>query len=399
MKKLLKKNQLRPDTVISDAFHVGIELELIAPCEDDSCGEHDDDACADGQRSNYENESTRSLLMDYMGLDRSDADSVSPYFNRDEYIDSLVEGYECCDPSECGYTSRSSDGDATRENLESGLTALTGNDSFKVVEDGSIQAGDGTTDAEVCWNYFASKETIKDNAKILKYLADEGCEFNKSCGLHINLNNYLKLDVAEIETAKLDFLFNFVGASRRKSSFCNAMGVSNSRKYSMIYHQRDRLEFRFFSPTLDAEKLNHYVSLANVVYRRLAGIDAKLSKKAMKYFFEKMTGVNGVSESVANDSLKKLNSLKSLAQFAESITNANADFDATAMEFVRDLVPSRLDRESVYILLARLIPMIDEADSRRSNICSILANAHNALLHRLVCLDLETVTIDVRETA
>jgi len=327
MKKPKKKNQLRPDSVTSDAFHVGIELELLAPCTDGE-GDHDDESCEASYRECID-EGAASVLRNEFGLSRDQASQLEDYFQYDAWLDARMEGWYC-DDSECGH--RSHNGDAKREEMEADLTRITGNDSFKVVPDTSVKTDGDSTDAEVCWNYFASKETIRDNAKILAYLTDEGCTFNQSCGLHINLNNYLELDVAEIPTEKLDFLFNFVGASRRKSTFCTRMGVSNSSKYSMIYHQRDRLEFRFFSPTLDPVKLNHYVTLANTVYRRLAGQPAKLPKKAMIYFLEKMVKVNGVSEEVAKDSLKKVNSLKSLAVFKaiESEREAAANMEAVA---------------------------------------------------------------------
>ena len=77
----------------------------------------------------------------------------------------------------------------------------------------------------------------------------------------------------------------------------------------MIFHQGDRLEFRFFSPTLEAVKLNHYVNLAKTIYRRLAGQDAKLSKKSVAYFLDKMTKLNGLTQERAMDTINKVNAL------------------------------------------------------------------------------------------
>jgi hypothetical protein len=91
----------------------------------------------------------------------------------------------------------------------------------------------------------------------------------------------------------------------------------------MVFHQGDRLEFRFFSPTLDARKLNFYVHLANVVYRRLAGRNAKLSKRAMSYFMEKMVDVNGVSKEQAELTIQSVNSIKPILEYRQ--TNVDSE--------------------------------------------------------------------------
>lgn len=306
MKSEVKKKNLKKDSVTSNTFHVGIELELKAPGEQSG---HDYDACHDAQREYMDGLSDMEILRDYVGLSKDDARFIERYFNTSDWVRDYMESWDCngdCDH----YTS---DAESTRDLIENDLIDLTGNASIKVVSDGSIDCNENEVDAEVCWNYFAVKETIKDNTTILNYLKKNNCTFDKSCGLHINLNNYLNLEFNEsIDTSKLDFLFNFVAASRRSSSYCNRYAIANE-KYSMIFHQGDRLEFRFFSPTLEAEKLNHYVSLANVIYRRLCGVNAKLSKKSMNYFLNKMTKVNGINEQAAIESLKKVNSLYSYA--------------------------------------------------------------------------------------
>jgi hypothetical protein len=91
--------------------------------------------------------------------------------------------------------------------------------------------------------------------------------------------------------------------------------MSSTEKYSMIFHQDDRLEFRFFSPTLEADKLNHYVNLANTVYKRLAGKNAKLSKKTASYLYNKMTAINGLTKERAIDTLNKVNNLLSAESY------------------------------------------------------------------------------------
>ena len=331
--KKAKKNELKKDTVKSDTFHVGIELETYIPCEDYS-REHDHEACEQSYRENLEAEGDISLLQNYMGLSRDDARSVAPYFNSEEYINDMMQDWSCGD-DDCPHFTSDTDGDSERESLETDLIELTGNNSFKVVEDGSIRNEDQYTDAEICWNYFASRETINDNAKIMTHLIKSGAKFNKSCGLHINLNNYLNLEVgAVIPTARLDFLFNFVAESRKTNSFCNRNALSGSEKYSMLYEQGDRVEFRFFSPTFDAEKLNHYVILAHVVYKRLAGVNAKLPKKTMTYFLDKMINVNKISREVAEHSLKQVNSLESYKQLIGEETSSRPTKKQTNLELI-----------------------------------------------------------------
>lgn len=305
------KNKLKKDTVQSTHFHVGIELELIA--KSDGYSEHDHDSCLENRESYLRDEGAESTLRNEFNVPRGEANALANYFNFDEWIEDQMSNWSCED-DDCNYNCYNSD--SIRESLQEGLLGLTSNTSFKVVPDSSINHDNTETDAEVCWNYFASKETLKDNEKILKYLKKEKLHFNTSCGLHINLNNYLKLpEMQAIPTDKLSFLFNFVGDSRKNSSYCNRCALSTSEKYSMIYHQGDRLEFRFFSPTLESEKLNNYVSLANLVYRRLCGQDAKLSKKVQEYFINKLVHVNELSREDALDSINKVNSILSYNEY------------------------------------------------------------------------------------
>ena len=319
--KPTSKDVLKPNEVRSEAFHVGIELELITPFSGDSEPEHDDEACAASFKDNFDDLTTIQLLTEYKGLSRSEASNIEAYFDRDSFINDMVSEYSCED-EDCSHWSNGAN--STREHLSDELKELTGNQSFKVVSDGSVDAESGETlDTEVCWNYYASKETIRDNEKILKYLKDNGSEFNTSCGLHINLNNYLGIDKVTVDTSSLSFLFDFVAKSRRKSDYCNREAVGVNQKYSMIYHQGDRLEFRFFSPTLEAEKLNHYVSLANIVYRRLAGQDAKLSKKTTEYMLNKMTTVNGLSKERALNAINQVNSILPIQSYAVRVEGVN----------------------------------------------------------------------------
>lgn len=311
MKKL--KNQLHSDTVISDKLHIGIELELIA--KGNGAREHDEDSCYESRMESHreyiQDMSLRELLVNSLGvsLTQDQVSSLESYIDQDAIIDSEMESYSHhseCDDDDCGHYF----GGVDRDDVASELTELTGNTSFKVVEDGSIHSEESGSDAEVCWNYYASKDTLKDNERIFKYLKDNDFTFNKSCGLHINLNNYLNIPKVTIETSSLDFLFNLVAPSRRGNSFCTAKGMSGSVKYSMIYNQGDRLEFRFFSPTLEVVKLNHYVVLANTIYKRLAGKNSKLPKKTEKYLLNKMIEVNGISEPIALATLALVNSIK-----------------------------------------------------------------------------------------
>lgn len=315
MKK--KKNELDSDSVQSDNFHVGIELELKLPCDGGS-DSHDDDSCSDSayeSQKQYLNDiGDESILREYFDLTRDEAQRLANYFDSESWINDYMNDWQwdgCQDGSDCSY--RSQDGDNAREDLQSELVSLTNNTSFKVVEDSSISTDDSETDAEVCWNYFASKDTIKDNTKIMKLLKNKDCNFDSSCGLHINLNNYLDLpNDIELSKESLKFLFNFVAKSRRDSRYCNDYGMSSDSKYSMIYHQKDRLEFRFFSPTLEADKLNHYVTLAHTIYKRLAGKNAKLPKKSATYFMDKMVKINKLDSITAQETINLVNNIESL---------------------------------------------------------------------------------------
>jgi hypothetical protein len=249
-------------------------------------------------------------LRNDFGLTLDQANQIESWFDADGYRESELENWEWngCDDSDCPYNNGGED--SAREEIARTLKNLTDNASIKVVDDSSVHCDSGTTAAEVCWNYFISKETIRDNKKILDKLSELDCTFDKSCGLHINLNNYLKLEQSiTIDATELAFLFNFVAKSRASSAYCNRYALSGDQKYSMIYNQGDRLEFRFFSPTLDSEKLNHYVALANVIYRRLCGKNVRLSKKSTQYFLKKMVDINGVDPLEAKATIQKLNTL------------------------------------------------------------------------------------------
>jgi hypothetical protein len=327
MKK--SKKELRRDTVQSNTFHVGIELELKVP----ETGNHDYEGCQESAVESYKNELENCGLYQLMtyhtghDISKSAAEFLADYIDFEKVIDDMVEQYSSnydCD-GDCGFNS----GDNIRDDMESELRALTGNTSFKVVSDGSINIDeDCETDAEVCWNYFASKDTIKDNEKIMKYLNDKSSEYDNSCGLHININNYLNIDnKTEIETKYLDFLFNFVDESRRTNSYCREKGLGR-RKYSMIYNQDDRLEFRFFSPTLDHVELNHYVTLAHTVYKKLAGVKCRLPRKTTNYFINKMSEKK---EMTVLEALRTINELEELKSYRSILLKQGKDRNQSAM--------------------------------------------------------------------
>jgi hypothetical protein len=223
------KSNLKKHHVESKNLHVGIELELGVPGDDIKT--HDDQTCYDSERENFYSLSVSAFLRERFGLSRDEANSIEPYFDIERAIDDIMQDWSCED-SECPYLNRGDD----RHEIARELTKLTNNNSFKVVSDSSIDIDD-CFDAEVCWNYYAHKDTIRDNAKILNWLSDQGAKFNASCGLHINLNNYLNIPKENIPTEELDFLFNCVAPSRRSSSYCNKSALSGDEKYSMIYHQ------------------------------------------------------------------------------------------------------------------------------------------------------------------
>jgi len=337
-KNKIKKNELKTDSVISDTIHFGIELELFG----EGSTEHDDDACSESgeenRRNDLECQSVTDLLENELGLNRDDARRLRSYVDTSEIISDLMSNYSHECQGDCSFESTGVD----RRELSRDLIRLTGNTSIKVVEDGSVLDNDENrgASAEVCWNYFVSKDTIKDNKKILDYLRDDAdLNFNKTCGLHINLNNYLKLDCQKrIDTSRLSFLFNYVAKSRRLNSYCNKNAISNYNdgidKYSMINNQGDRLEFRFFSPTLDAKKLHHYTILAHHVYKRLCGKDSKLPKRTENYLREKMKTVNGLDQYSIDSTIFATNALVSYDVLARESLGISEDCKESEAEYV-----------------------------------------------------------------
>jgi hypothetical protein len=178
----------------------------------------------------------------------------------------------------------------------------------------------------------------------LNYLHDHAeSEFNDSCGLHINLNDYLREKSGagavsmEIPTRRFDPLWRLVAPSRRENTYCNRQAFSRSQKYSMIFAQADRWEFRFFSPTLDAVKMNHYVQLANVMYRRLNGQPAQLSVATMEYFVAKMKAdPRKFTDEQIHDTLVFVNTLRPLVEMDEKFrvggTYMSSELDEAIVE-------------------------------------------------------------------
>lgn len=327
----LNKNSLKRDRVESETIHVGIELELRARGSDESS--HDDDACHsagyEAQEEYYSGMTSAEILWSYFSVARGASHDLAYFFNRDEWIESQMQDYQHECSGDCGFGGN--EGDSIREDIADHLKTLTNNSSIKVVPDGSIETNDDQIDIEVCWNYFVSKDTLNDNTKILNHLKETGCNFDTSCGLHINLNNYLKIEQeCDISTDKLDFLFNIVAPSRRMSHFCNRYAISKDQKYSMIYNQGDRLEFRFFSPTLEVEKLNHYVRLAHHVYKRLAGQNVKLPKKTETYLRDKMSKDSRKFDQITIDfTIDSINSIQSIAQM-QNLSNCSTNNESEA---------------------------------------------------------------------
>lgn len=317
MKK--QKQNLSQDTVESNTLHVGIELECITPAVMD----HDDYDCQSNGRANYRQEledmSCSSILRDYFNLDNADSTSLAPYFRRQTWAQHQADEYthEC--DGDCDY--QHADHETTREQMQEELHELTNNPSIFVEGDGSLRPSHDETDTEVVWNYYAAKETIKDNALILNYLKRKGSRVTVDCGLHVNLNDYLKdnrpMNIRALPKAQFDFLWAFVEDHRKNSSYCNREFLSFSEKYCMIFAQTDRWEFRFFGATFDAELLNQYVTLANVIYRRLHGLNAQLSKSAIQFWIRRMKVLKRSSEVIA-DAIAKVNTLQSLKQIEEN---------------------------------------------------------------------------------
>jgi hypothetical protein len=93
----------------------------------------------------------------------------------------------------------------------------------------------------------------------------------------------------------------------------------------MINYQGDRFEFRFFSPTFEEKKLNHYVRLAHHIYKRLAGKNCKLPRQTSDYFIKKMTTVNRISDDIAKMTIELTNNISPLDVLTENETSNEND--------------------------------------------------------------------------
>lgn len=165
-----KKSKLYKDTVMSQSFHVGIELELIAANDEDGEREHDYDSCSSAGEENYrdylESMGAEGFLRDRVGLTISDARTIAHHYNLQAAIDTEMSQYDHECEGDCGYYTGGVDSELIRNELTKKLRGMTGNASFKVVNDSSLDLDeDKECAAEVCWNYFAHKETITDNTK------------------------------------------------------------------------------------------------------------------------------------------------------------------------------------------------------------------------------------------
>lgn len=140
-----------------------------------------------------------------------------------------------------------------------------------VGSDGSISYGDGETGAEI--RVCVERENVrKVLPPIMAALVSMGAYVNKSCGLHVHLdqrNNPEPSSAYANLVRSLNLLYTVVPASRRDNSYCKRNRSTNfdsaraGGRYKAInasaYNRHRTIEIRLFGGTLDATKVINWI--------------------------------------------------------------------------------------------------------------------------------------------
>ncbi len=143
--------------------------------------------------------------------------------------------------------------------------------------DGSIQSEDGYVGKEL--RVLVKRTEVRTIIpKLMDILNEMGAKVNKSCGLHVHLDQRQNLDPGASFTKlvrSLNLLYTVVPKSRRKNQYCHRnrrldfnVAVHGDR-YKAInaaaYRRYKTLEVRLFGGTLSAEKIINWIETLHAI--------------------------------------------------------------------------------------------------------------------------------------
>lgn len=143
--------------------------------------------------------------------------------------------------------------------------------------DGSIDYGQGEKGVEIriCVKRNETRDVVPG---ILDALKSIGARVNKSCGLHVHLDQRNNEETAlafQKLVRSLNLLYSVVPASRRKNRYCKrnrhadfASAVNGDRYYAInatAYRRYKTLEVRLFGGTLDADKIINWIETLHAI--------------------------------------------------------------------------------------------------------------------------------------
>lgn len=146
-----------------------------------------------------------------------------------------------------------------------------------VCGDGSIEHDDGEMDKEirVCVKREEVREVLPNLLKTLDYM---GARVNKSCGLHVHIDQRQAIDPAlnfQKLVRSLGLLYQVIPPSRKTNTYCkrNRHGqfdvAARRSRYRAInasaYYKHKTLEVRLFGGTLDATKIINWIEVLHAI--------------------------------------------------------------------------------------------------------------------------------------
>jgi hypothetical protein len=182
---------------------------------------------------------------------------------------------ECCDDEDCesdhceGHEGEDSSDTAWRKALGEFFEAKKIK-RVSVKDDGSIDAEDGCFGVEVTILFLKNnREPLK---QLCNALSDLGAEVNRSCGMHVHLDQRgrtlqkVKARANALGLA-LPLLASMVPKSRRRNNYCKlaVSSLSGSERYYAInctaFEKYKTIEVRLHSATRDFDKISNWIDL------------------------------------------------------------------------------------------------------------------------------------------